>query len=730
MQLNVKKVFFRLLLIAVILLFYFWTTTGGYNYFDFRVNYQSYYNDLAQSFLAGKLNLLYEPRPELLALRNPYDPSINGPYRVHDASLYKGKYYLYFGPTPVLAIYMPYRLILHHGTHDNFALFIFSVGTLIWGILLLFYLKKKYFNNIPEWMVLLTISVLGFANATPILMRRPAIYEVAISSGLFFLMGAIYLFTTAFSKEKPSKSKLFLGSLFLGLAVGARPQIGLSCVLFPFIWFRVLKKISPKHWITALPSILVSFLPFVLCIIGLLVYNYLRFDNILEFGTKYQLAGKLTNAYNLFDVSRIPVNLYLNIFQPPFIDSYFPFAHLKVSVPAFISYPPYYDNGPIAGVIPGIPFINLIFLFFFVLIVNRIFNKNCLSGCNPFPYYEFFLLLFSALLNIGVLLLMPGTVMRYTADYANYLIFLAVIVWFYFYSNSMYGYSSKLLLDTITVLTSLISNVIYRISFCLESQENMPRKQEAVVKEYRKDTALLKSNLSELLSFNKRSSRREKSHFLTGKLIFNIIAILVSIYSIFLGVAFSIEAPEASLKGQNSLAYDQLISWLKPILPLESKWDFIREKMPHSTFTVACDNIFGPQYDIHNIADGRLDTEWAPVGSKPVRVIITPTVPSRIGSLGLVSRDTYLYESWEKLIAILYNDNTVVSVQTFEFPNAYKQRTQTAVFQPVLADKIELLFADPVTRDKKGKELDPAKLYPGFPADFCPGYSEIAIKWL
>ena len=41
------------------------------------------------------------PHPALLAMADPYDPVANAPYRVHDMTLYKGHYYLYFGVSPV-----------------------------------------------------------------------------------------------------------------------------------------------------------------------------------------------------------------------------------------------------------------------------------------------------------------------------------------------------------------------------------------------------------------------------------------------------------------------------------------------------------------------------------------------------------------------------------------------------------------------------------------------------
>ena len=67
--------------------------------------------NLATAFEHGSFSLEAKPNPALLALPDPYDPSaragINYP---KDFSLYKGRYYLYFGPVPalILAIFKRY----------------------------------------------------------------------------------------------------------------------------------------------------------------------------------------------------------------------------------------------------------------------------------------------------------------------------------------------------------------------------------------------------------------------------------------------------------------------------------------------------------------------------------------------------------------------------------------------------------------------------------------------
>ena len=66
----------------------------------------SYYNFLTKSLAQGHLDIGISPSKELLALANPYDPKGRDPnFYLLDASLYQGKYFLYFGITPVLTFF-------------------------------------------------------------------------------------------------------------------------------------------------------------------------------------------------------------------------------------------------------------------------------------------------------------------------------------------------------------------------------------------------------------------------------------------------------------------------------------------------------------------------------------------------------------------------------------------------------------------------------------------------
>ncbi len=486
----------NVLLIYIVFIFYYWTPKYIFDPLNFQnINHGGSYNELAQNLRHGKVYMPAEPDPRLLELEDPYDPTQNGGLRIHDLSLYKGKYYLYFGVSPVVTLYIPYQIITKHGMPNTLAILIFSFGGFIFSVLFLRLLKKKYFDEVPEWMILLSIGVLGFGNGAGILLRRPDIYEVAIASGSFFSIGAIYFFCAAFKNGKIDLKLLIFGGLFLGLAVGGRPQTVLFLILFPYIWLKIVCDLLKENLKTKIITIAASLIPFLICIISLGLYNFLRFENPFSFGAEYQLAAKHMNKMGLFDIRRIPANFYLNLVQPPIIDHIFPFVHIRPSLPNCVRLTPLYTFAGIVGAFPAVPFLFLLFLY----PLDHWF-RNHLQGIKTkiymkdFPYFEFIMVIIPALLNIFVLLFMPGTIMRYLADYVTFLILSACIIWFYF--------STKLL------------------------------------------------------------TKSDK------KLVITTVSIILALQSIFFGIAFDINSPEASLSGQNNQEYRKLESFCKPVSDL------------------------------------------------------------------------------------------------------------------------------------------------------------------
>src|SRR5436305_2797670 len=103
---DASEVLKRALLVAtfgLVGVFYVWTVRSNGEPWKFGRPQKDYYNLLIDGFLSGQLALKVEVPPALLQLADPYDPRTRPPgLALHDASLYRGRYYLYFGAAPVV----------------------------------------------------------------------------------------------------------------------------------------------------------------------------------------------------------------------------------------------------------------------------------------------------------------------------------------------------------------------------------------------------------------------------------------------------------------------------------------------------------------------------------------------------------------------------------------------------------------------------------------------------
>ena len=535
-------------LILIVFIFYAWICTQGREPY-WQYSPDGWYNLLTDSFLEKQLHFLAEPRPELLALKDPYNPIENGPYRMHDMSLYKGKYYMYYGITPLIVFYLPFRLLTGIKLPDNLAVLLFSFGGFMWAVLLLNHIRRLYFPAAPKWMMFISVAVLGFANVVPFNLKRPMMYEVAISSGFFFLMGAMFFLCREVAKINPNKFLLGLGSLFLGLSIGGRPTLLLSTLIIPLIYLKV---IEGKHNFSCKFKYLLALgLPLLSCLFLLGMYNYLRFDNPFEFGINYSTTVYNPREMNIYDLDYIPRSLYLYFLQPPLINSTFPFFHLFASVPALVR-----SNSPshvevVLGIIPGVPFVPLLLLlpitfwlgklvkcretcfknkilkrvFLWVLIILfslyllpvilQIFKKvklidqlinlsqkitslglyslfvififvllyhlviwlkdralTCNTLCynsafSSFPFYEFSLVILSALLTLVGLSIVPFVTMRYVADFITNLIIGSSIMWFYIDSQLAFNPKLRGMVSGLAIIFG-IGSIIPGIAFGIE----------------------------------------------------------------------------------------------------------------------------------------------------------------------------------------------------------------------------------------------------------------------
>ena len=291
------------------------------------------YSLLTDAFRHGQASLTLAPAPQLLALPDPYDPVQNAPYRIHDASLYKGRYYIYFGPAPVISLYLPYLLVTGEFLPDRIGTWVFATAAYGMACLLLKLLLARWWPQLPRWMFYFLCGCLGFSNIFPFLLRRPAVYETAIAAGQFFVLLALYAIArSAFDLKHPLVMAAVGGAALAG-AFGSRPQLVLAAVAFG--WFLVLGKSVPLR--DRLQRMVAALIPFAVGMALLLFYNYARFGSPLEFGQHYQLAGSnITRLQEYFSISRLTKNLWFDLLEPPRLRSQFPFVILAPNPPFHI----------------------------------------------------------------------------------------------------------------------------------------------------------------------------------------------------------------------------------------------------------------------------------------------------------------------------------------------------------------------------------------------------------
>jgi hypothetical protein len=225
----------------------------------------------------------------LLALKNPYDLSQRLKLKyIWDASLYQGKYYLYWGP--VLAVVdAVYRGVTGQGLGDE--IFGFAFLCLLAGIqtLGLVDLRKTFF---PQSHPLLLLFILAVTLISPITFNISvlSVYVVSTLSAQVFLLGGLWLVRRGFSGESVTAWRWISFGLLLGLAASARINMLLVIGWVGLLLAGKLLVIPHKKWFDAIKPLLLTVVPLAMVLIGIMVYNQVRFNSPFEFGSRYQLT--------------------------------------------------------------------------------------------------------------------------------------------------------------------------------------------------------------------------------------------------------------------------------------------------------------------------------------------------------------------------------------------------------------------------------------------------------
>jgi len=403
------------LLFAAILCFHFAAAWRGGPAPNWHGQTSEYYPLLTDAFLAGQTSLRVKPPAALLALANPYDPVANAQLRMHDVSLYRGKYYLYFGPAPVVTLFLPYRLLTGSHLPTRAAVALFCAAGFACSCALFFLVARREKWNLPSWLASASVLSLGTSSAVFFLLIRPSFYEVAIAAGYCFLSAGFLLGALALVSAPASPKLLAAAGLCFGLAAGCRPNFALLAVAMVLLVSSHLR--ADKRRAAAFV------LPVALCGVLLAWYNYARFQNPFEFGARYELTNGVSNQKHLLTLglANIVPGFYYLVYSPPWIGSHYPFLSFSDTSSVFSRLPEGFSVGPNIGVLWVAPIALL------GLLAPSVWRRGRVQPFLTFPSTRFAVaaLCISGIGTLALFLLLGWSDGRYNVDYVPELLLLS-----------------------------------------------------------------------------------------------------------------------------------------------------------------------------------------------------------------------------------------------------------------------------------------------------------------
>jgi hypothetical protein len=295
---------------------------------------RDFYGWLTEAFLSGQTYLKVAPDPALRELPNPW-AGAQGIPRLHDASYFHDRYYVYFGPAPVLLLFLPWRLATGTYLAEHIGTAVFgAAGTVLAGALLGWAWRRGRGGLKPAWFAVgLVLMTLG--SRALLLAEDPSVYMVPINCAFCCLMAALGAAAWAMTGASPRAPALGLGlaSFAWGLAVASRPDYlpGLAALLVPLTGLIRRRRRDPAGISGGAVVLVASALaPAAAIGIGLAAYNHARFGDFLQFGMKYQFTAGDQRGVALLDPGSFGFNLGRYFLTRPSYSPYFPFLVSEV----------------------------------------------------------------------------------------------------------------------------------------------------------------------------------------------------------------------------------------------------------------------------------------------------------------------------------------------------------------------------------------------------------------
>lgn len=294
--------------------------------------HRNQYELLADSIMNGHIYIEYDDiDPALLAMEDPYDYEARLANEIiyhWDHAFYNGRYYMYFGVVPVFLLFIPFKLIFGKTLVTFHATQFFVMFAIVAFFVLFFLIAKKFFSNLPLGIYLVTtvaVSLISLGYCT----QAPALYCTAISSGICLELWSLCGFFAAvyyIDNEALQVVVATFAALCGALAFGCRPPVAIANIVAIPLAIEYAKKYKGKHIVR---NFIVIAMPYVVIAALLMLYNYARFENPLEFGQAYQLTStnqsQYTDFLGNFSILTSMSGFLENFITPGKISNAFPF---------------------------------------------------------------------------------------------------------------------------------------------------------------------------------------------------------------------------------------------------------------------------------------------------------------------------------------------------------------------------------------------------------------------
>src|ERR1035438_10010092 len=224
------------------------------------------------------------------------------------------------------------------------------------------------------------------------------------------MAGILALVHALGKNDRAERNSILLSGLFFGMAVGCRPHLALvAAVMLVYLLLRAKG---------ARISVVLFAAPVIFCAVLLMLYNYARFDNVLEFGVRFQVGATAPGFHGLATWYRFGRALLLYLFAIPAIGTDFPFVHPHLIYTLGDRAPTVWDYDSIIGLFTGFP-IAAFGLCACVVLRKRYFGASDVGGGIRS------LVSYLCVAAVLVLLFLSATgwvIGRYTVDFAPTLV--------------------------------------------------------------------------------------------------------------------------------------------------------------------------------------------------------------------------------------------------------------------------------------------------------------------